>query len=139
MKLDGPFPSPEIGSGENRGAEINGGGIEDFDLGVDRLFTCHFGIYPLQQPVISLFENSLGTLPVRIAQSGAFHLGTAQVVKHVGLLVQAENQVAQAFAATPLGIEHSHQPGPMGEFARLWALPSVAVHHVLENISRDEL
>jgi hypothetical protein len=61
------------------------------------------------------------------------------MVKLLGLSIQAENQVSQAFAAAPLGIEHSPQLGPMGKFARLGALPNVAVHHVVENMSRYEL
>jgi hypothetical protein len=32
VELNGPFAGPELGPGKNGSAEINGGGIDDFDL-----------------------------------------------------------------------------------------------------------
>jgi hypothetical protein len=30
--IDGPYAGPELGPGKQRGAQVNGGGIDDFDL-----------------------------------------------------------------------------------------------------------
>ncbi len=50
-----------------------------------------------------------------------------------------EYQVPQAFAGAPLAEEHGSQVRPISELSGVRPLPGVAVHQVLENMSRYEL
>ena len=107
VELDGPFAGPELGPGKDGGAEINGAGIDDFDLrgllGLGRQIAGN----PLVQLIRGLFEDDGGALLLGVGQGGAFHQGKAQVLACANLLVDAEDQVAQAFAGAPLAEEQS--------------------------------
>ena len=53
--------------------------------------------------------------------------------------IRAKHHVPQAPARAPLTEEHGCQMGPVGEGSRFLALPGIAVHEVVENMSRYEL
>ena len=61
------------------------------------------------------------------------------MIKLVSLPVDAEDYVPETFAGAPLAEEHGHQMRPIGELSRIRPLPGMAVHQVIENMSRDEL
>ena len=61
------------------------------------------------------------------------------MIKFVSLPVDAEDDVPETFAGAPLAEEHSRQMRPIGELSRLRPLPGMAVHQLIENMSRYEL
>ena len=139
VEVDGPFAGPELGPGKDGCAEINGGGIDDFDLrgllGLGRQIAGN----PLVQLIIGLFEDDGRALLIGVGQSGAFHQCKAQVVAFANLPVDTEDQVAETFATAPLAEEHSRQVRPIGELPGVRPLPGMAVYQMIENMSRYEL
>ena len=71
MELDGPFTAPELGPGKDAGAEINGSGIDDFDLRGFLGLSGQLGGKPLVQLIIGLFEDDGGALLIGVGQGGA--------------------------------------------------------------------
>ena len=61
------------------------------------------------------------------------------MIKLVSLPVDTEHYVPETFAAAPLAEEHGHQVRPISELSRIRPLPGMAVHQVIENMSRYEL
>ena len=139
VELDGPFAGPELGPGKDRGAEINGRGIDDFDLRGLLGLGGQFGGDPLVELIIGLFEDDGGALLIGVGQGGTLHRGKAQVIAFADLPVEAEHQVPQTFAGAPLAEEHGSQVRPIGELSGVRPLPGMGVHQVIENMSRYEL
>ena len=80
-----------------------------------------------------------GALLIGVGQGGTLHRGQTQVVEHTGLPIETEHQVPETFAGAPLSEEHGPQVRPIGEFSGVRPLPGMAVHQVIENMSRYEL
>jgi hypothetical protein len=91
---------------------------------------------PLIQLIIGLFEDDGQALLISVGQGGTLQLGEAQVIKLVSLPVDAEDYVPETFAGALLAVEHGHQMRPIGELSRIRPLPGMAVHQVIENMSR---
>jgi hypothetical protein len=60
MEHDGPFAAPELGPGEHRGAEIDGGGVDDFDGRSLPGLLGQLGGNPLVQLVVSPSKTTAG-------------------------------------------------------------------------------
>jgi hypothetical protein len=116
VQLDGPFAGPKLGPGKDRGADVNGGGIDDLD---------GWGLLGLRRQLVR--------------EGGTAHLGEVQVIALAGLPIDAEHYVPETFASAPLTEEHGSQMRPIGEPPRVRTLPGMGVHQVVENRSRDEL
>ena len=70
MQLNGPLADPKLGPGKHRRAQVNGGGIDDFDRrGLLRQWR-QLGGDPLIQPIIGLFENDGRALLIGVGQGG---------------------------------------------------------------------
>lgn len=139
VEFDGPLASPEFGPGKDAGAEVDGSGIDDFDLRRLLRLGGQFGGESLVQLIISLFEDCRGALLIGVGQGGALHRGKPQVIALADLPVNTEHQIPQTLAGAPLAKQHGPQVGPIGEFSGARSLPGMAVHQVLENMSRYEL
>jgi hypothetical protein len=139
VEFNGPLAGPEFGPGKDAGAEVDGSGIDDFDIRRLLRLGGQFGAEPLVELIVGLFKDDGGALLIGVGQGGALHHGKAQVVALADLPVDAEHQVPQTFAGTPLAEEHGSQVRPIGELPGVWPPPGVAVHQVVENMSRYEL
>jgi hypothetical protein len=62
VELDGPFAGPELGPGKDAGAEVDGSGIDDFDLRRFLRLGGQFAGEPLVQLIIGFFEDDGGAL-----------------------------------------------------------------------------
>ena len=139
VELDRPLAAAEFGPGEDRGAEVNGGGVADLDpRGLPGL-GLHFLGQPLVELIIGFLKDDRRTRFIGVGQGGAFHQGQSQMVELAGVPVQAEDQVPQTLPGAPLAEEHGGQMGPIGEFSGFGSLPTQAVHQMVKNRSRDEL
>jgi hypothetical protein len=72
-------------------------------------------------------------------QGGTLHRRKAQMVARADVPVDTEHQITLILAADPLAKQHGIQVGPIGEFSGVRPLPGMAVHQVIENMSRYEL
>jgi hypothetical protein len=61
------------------------------------------------------------------------------MVKLVALPVDAEHDVPETCAGTPLAEEHGHQVRPISELSDVRSLPGMGVHQVIKNMSQYEL
>jgi hypothetical protein len=139
MQFNGPFAGPKLGPGKDRSAQVDGGGIDDFDLrGLLGLWRQRSGD-PLIQLIVGLLEDNGRALLIRVGQGGTLHRGQTQMVELAGLPVEAEHQVPETLAGGPLAEEHGRQVRPISEFPDLRPLPGMGVHQVVENMSRYEL
>lgn len=75
----------------------------------------------------------------QLGQSGALHRGKAQVTALADLPVDAEHQVPPTLAGAPLAEPQGPQMQPIGEFSGGRSLPGLAVHQLIETMSRYEL
>jgi hypothetical protein len=57
VQLDSPLAGPKLGPGKDRGAEVNGGGLDDFDWRSFLGLRGQFGGEPLIQFIIGLFRR----------------------------------------------------------------------------------
>jgi len=94
---------------------------------------------PLIELIIGLFEDDGRSLLIGVGQGGTLHLGEAQMVEFAALPVDTEHYVPETLAGAPLAEEHGRQVRPIGEFSGVRPLPGLAVHQVIENMSRYEL
>jgi hypothetical protein len=106
VEFDGPFVAPELGPGEHRGAQINSGGIDDFDFRRLLRLLRQFSGEPLLQLIIGLFKDDIRALHIGVGQGRAPQRGKAQVIAFADLPIDTELQVPQIFAAAPLAEEH---------------------------------
>lgn len=139
MELNGPLAGPKLGPGEDAGAEINGGGVNDLDLRAVLVIPVQVGGDSFQELIVQLFKNQGRPVFVGLRQGGTLHRREAQMIQFADLPVQAKHQVPHALASAPLTEEHGYQMGPVGEGSRFWSLPVMAVHQVGENMSRYKL
>jgi hypothetical protein len=139
VELDGPFAAPELGPGKDAGAQVNGGGIDDFDFRRLLRLLRQFSGEPLVQLKIGLFKDDGGTQLIGVGQGRALQRGKAQGIAFADLPIDTENQVPETFAGASLAEDHGPQVRPIGEFLGVRPLPCMAVRQVIENMSQYEL
>lgn len=93
VEFDGPLAGPKLGPGKDAGAEVDGSGIDDFDLRRLLRLGGQFGGEPLLQLIIGLFKDDGGALLIGVGQGRALHRGKAQMIAFADLLIDTEHQV----------------------------------------------
>ena len=77
-EFDGPLAGPEFGPGKDAGAEVDGSGIDNFDIRRLLRLGGQFGGEPLVQLIVGLLEDDGGALLIGVGQGGALHRNKPQ-------------------------------------------------------------
>ncbi len=89
--------------------------------------------------IVGLFKYGGRAVLIGVGQGGTLYPGKSPLVESADLSVETEREVPQTFAGAPVAEQHGPQVRPIRESPRFRSLPGMAVHHVIENMSRDEL
>ena len=141
VHLHGGLVPAELGPGEQRKAQVDGGRVQS----VETLIEIHADrIAGVQRPRDANQDlGEIGIDPpvarlVGVGQCGARHLGAESHVVELGAeRTQARFDVAQAFAVGQLGERHAEELIPAGEAAPS-AIPVVAAYAAAEFAIRKE-